>query len=70
MSVDRIIQDIETALQSKGYTRYRLAKESGIPEITIKRILEQKNSPSIDKIIKICHCLDLEIIVKNKNISL
>lgn len=43
-------RNIESVLQRKGWSRYRLAKISGISEATISNIMNEKHEPGLSVI--------------------
>lgn len=45
---------IKQICAEKGWTNYRLAKESGIPNSTVHNILHNVTAPSVVSLIKIC----------------
>ncbi len=50
-----VIKRIEELCENKHWTKYRLAKESGIPHSTIFNMLKRTNTPTISTLIKICN---------------
>lgn len=52
------IEKIEELLKEKGWTKYRLAKESGLPQSTITSLLSGRvKNPSAESLIKIANAL-------------
>lgn len=49
--------NIESILQRKGWSRYRLAKESGISEQTISNIINQAHEPRLSVVATIANAL-------------
>ncbi|MFU1797650.1 helix-turn-helix domain-containing protein [Paenibacillus azoreducens] len=47
--------------EEKGWSRYKLAKESGVSTSYIRPIEEDRHSPSLDVLIKISTVLDVSI---------
>lgn len=47
--------------EEKGWSRYKLAKESGISTSYIRPIEEDKHNPSLDVLIRISTVLDVSI---------
>lgn len=47
--------------EEKGWSRYKLAKETGISTSYIRPIEEDKHSPTLDVLIKISTVLDVSI---------
>ncbi|MBE7045666.1 MAG: helix-turn-helix transcriptional regulator [Ruminococcaceae bacterium] len=52
---------LEQLLEERGWSRYRLAKESGLSESTIANILKRGNVPSIATLELICKGLKITI---------
>lgn len=61
----KIADAIKNALQQRGWTVYRLGKESGISEVMCGRIVKGKNV-GIDFIERVLDTLDLEINITSK----
>lgn len=61
----KIADAIKNALQQRGWTVYRLGKESGIGEVMCGRIVKGKNV-GIDFIERVLDTLDLEINITSK----
>ncbi|BFH16940.1 helix-turn-helix transcriptional regulator [Paenibacillus melissococcoides] len=57
-----IIQKIEKLMDQRKMTKYRLAKESGLPQSTITSIMSGRiKNPSIESLTKIADALDVPI---------
>lgn len=56
-----VMERIKELCQTRGWTYYRLAKESGIPYSTLTTMLHKTNIPSIPTLIKICSGLHISI---------
>lgn len=50
-------RNIDTILQRKGWSRYRLAKESGISEQTISNIINEAHEPRLSVVATIANAL-------------
>lgn len=55
MQENEIIERIQSLCESRSWSLYRLAKESGITYSTLCTMLHKANSPSIPTLIKICN---------------
>lgn len=55
MQETEIIERIKSLCESRSWTFYRLAKESGITYSTLCTMLHKANSPSIPTLIKLCN---------------
>lgn len=52
---------IKELRESRGWSVYRLAKESGISQSTISTWYQKNLCPPVDKIEKICNALDISL---------
>jgi len=50
-----VLERLHKLMDARGWTMYRLAKESGLTESTIANIYRRNAIPSIDTLEKICH---------------
>ena len=55
MQEHEVIERIKALCKSRGWTNYRLAKESGITYSTLCTMLNKAYAPSISTLIKICN---------------
>lgn len=55
MQEHEVIERIKALNQSRGWSNYRLAKESGITYSTLCTMLNKAYAPSISTLIKICN---------------
>lgn len=58
---DYVIKRIEELCEQKNWSKYRLAKESGIPHSTIFNMLKRTNTPTISTLVKICNGLGITL---------
>lgn len=56
-----VIDRLNNILQRQGWTKYRLAKESNVPESTITNIFHRNTVPTIDTLEKICQTLNISL---------
>ncbi len=49
-----VIERIKELCNARGWTYYRLAKESGIPYSTLSTMLRKTNTPSVPSLSKLC----------------
>jgi len=56
-----VIERIKELCTIRGWTYYRLAKESGIPYSTLTTMLHKTNVPSIPTLLKICDGFHISI---------
>ena len=56
-----IIERIRTLMEAKGYSEYRLAKESSLHQSTVANIFHRQTIPSITTLSAICNALDISL---------
>ena len=56
-----ITQRIKGLCEQRGWTQYRLAKVSGIPQSSLNAMLTRDGDPSIRNITKICEGLGISL---------
>lgn len=49
-----VLNQLRTLMEARGWTMYRLAKESGLSDSTVANIYRRNAIPSIDTLEKIC----------------
>ena len=49
-----ILERLNALLKARGWTRYRLSKESGLTESTLANIFQRNAMPSLDTLERIC----------------
>jgi transcriptional regulator with XRE-family HTH domain len=52
---------ISQLTKERGWSYYRLAKESGIPQSTLCTILHSPNTPSLSTITKLCNGMEITL---------
>ena len=52
---------IRQLLDERGWSVYRLAERSGIPQSTLSNMFNRSNSPTIPTLERICRTLDISI---------
>lgn len=50
-----VLERLNALLKARGWTRYRLAKESGLTESTLANIFQRNAMPSLDTLERICN---------------
>lgn len=56
------VEIIEELMDRKGWTKYKLAKESGLPQSTITSLFSDRvKNPSTDSLVKIANALGVEV---------
>lgn len=56
-----ITNRLEKLLKKQGWTRYRLSKESGVPESTLTNIFYRGTTPTIATLEDICKTLNITL---------
>lgn len=64
-----IIKSIKDEMREQAVTAYRLAQLSGVSRVTIKGVLDGKNSPTLDTLQKILKPLGLHLIITKENVK-
>lgn len=64
-----LISKIEALSKKQGLSRYRIAKNTGLAESTIKRIFEKKFSPKLEIVEKMADVVGAELQLKIKGKS-
>lgn len=49
-----VIEHIKDLCKQRGWTYYKLAKESGIPHSSLNTMIKKQHIPSMNNLIKIC----------------
>ena len=61
MTVAKLQDRILDLLEHKGWSKYRLSKETGIPENTVYNIFKRKTMPKLDTIVIICNAFEISV---------
>lgn len=56
-----VFSRLEGLMQEKGWSRYRLAKEAGLPQSTLTNLWRKSNTPTIVTLEDICRALGITI---------
>lgn len=56
-----VIEHIKEICKYRGWTYYKLAKESGIPHSSLSTMLNKQHIPSMANLIKICQGFDITL---------
>lgn len=59
-----ILDRLKQAIRESGKTRYRLAKETGIAQSALSRLVSGERGLSIDAAEKLARALEMEIIIR------
>ncbi|MCI8836913.1 MAG: helix-turn-helix transcriptional regulator [Hungatella sp.] len=61
MDNESVLKKIEELMLQRGYTRYMLAKVSGISKSTITTIFNRRSTMSLYNLSKVCRAFDLTL---------
>lgn len=61
-----LLDAIREAIESSGKTRYRIAKEAGIAQSQLSRLMSGETGLSVESVEKLAGHLGLEIIIRPK----
>lgn len=61
MEMNEILLRIKKLMEERGWTIYRLAKESGIPYSSLNSLFQKNNQPTISTLEKLCGGLHLNL---------
>lgn len=61
MDIQSINARITQLCQEKGWSYYKLSKEAGFQQSTLKSITKEKNMPSLYTIVRICAAFNITI---------
>lgn len=56
-----VLARLRCLMDERGWTKYRLAKNSGLSESTITNILKRDTMPSIPTLKAICDCMGISL---------
>ena len=59
---ERVLKKIEELMEQRGITRYKLAKDSGINNLTLTTILNERSTISWQNINKICKAMGISFL--------
>lgn len=60
----KVLDEIRTAIRTSGETRYRIAKETGISQAQLSRLMSGERGLSIEALELLADYLGLEIIIR------
>lgn len=69
MNVQDVVEVVKEERRRKGWTQYRLAKESGISREMIAKLELGAHMPRIDTLLKLCRALSLDVMIRRKGKS-
>lgn len=56
-----LAENLQHLLEVRGWTRYRLAKESGESQVTLAGIVHGRAMPQVGTLARIADCLDVSL---------
>lgn len=62
----KLLQDIRTAIRESEYSRYRIAKETGVHQSQLAKLMTGETGLSIASLERLADFLDLEIVLRPK----
>lgn len=63
----RILDAICEAIETSNKSRYRIAKETGISQAQLSRVMSGERGLSIDALERLADYLELEIIIRSRH---
>ena len=60
----QIIEQIRRAVEASGKSRYSIAKESGVAESQLSRLMSGERGLSVETVERLADCLGLEILIR------
>jgi transcriptional regulator with XRE-family HTH domain len=64
--MSKLLDEIREAIRTSDKTRYRLSKETGIPQSQLSRLMTGEKGVSFDAMERLAEALGLEIILRPK----
>ncbi|MGD0596780.1 MAG: helix-turn-helix transcriptional regulator [Sedimentisphaerales bacterium] len=64
--MSKILDEIRKAIKASGKSRYRLSKDTSIPQSQLSRLMTGEKALSIESLEKLIKALGLEIIIRPK----
>lgn len=62
--MSQVLDEIRKAIEASGLTRYQIAKDTGIAQSQLSRLVNGERGLSVEAIERIAHYLDLEIVIR------
>lgn len=64
--VSRILEELREQIEASEKTRYAISKETGIDQAQLSRFVNGRQGLGIDALERLCDCLEMEIVIRNK----
>jgi DNA-binding phage protein len=64
MDMGELVNAIRKAIETSGKTRYRIAKEAGVAQSQLSRLMSGERDLRVETLERLSHYLDLEIIIR------
>lgn len=61
-----LLDEIRRAIEASGLTRYQIAKDTGVAQSQLSRLVNGERGLSVEAIEQLAHYLDLEIVIRRK----
>lgn len=65
--MERMLERLRAAIEASGKTRYRIAKESGIAQSQLSRLMSGERGLSVKSLERLADCLALEVLIRPKH---
>ena len=59
-----ILDTLRKTIKTSGLTQYRIAKDTGIPQSALSRLMSGERGLSVESIEQLCDYLGLEIVLR------
>ncbi len=64
--MSKILNDIRKAIEASNKSRYRLSKDTSIPQSQLSRLMTGESGLSVEALERLAKALELEIVIRNK----
>ena len=64
--MSKILNDIRNAIEASNKSRYRLSKDTSIPQSQLSRLMTGESGLSVEALERLAAALELEIVIRNK----
>jgi antitoxin component HigA of HigAB toxin-antitoxin module len=65
-SMAELLNMMRTAMESRGQSRYRISKETGIAESVLSRFMSRETALTVETVERLADYLGLEIVLRPK----
>ena len=64
--MEQLLKKIRKAVETSGKSRYRIARESGLAQSQLSRLISGKRGLSLEALVRLADCLGLEVVIRPK----